>query len=1430
MNYLVRFCTLLLLIFLSYSLQAQQRPDPIHIGPDAPQWMLLMQDDVPNVYAVEQTYTAHYSSHTFEKNSYTQYYKRWMHWARPLMQADGTVKVPTVEEMATKEAAVLTTRNTQGVAERGGNFGWTFVGPKQTYDTDGATEVTWQTNIYCIDIAPSDPNVLYAGGETGGLWITSDKGLTWRLLTQSVLHGAFGAVKIHPTTPATVYATTGGKIIKSIDAGNSWTTVYTENNLWVNDLAICPTNPAIILAASEKGLLRSDNSGGTWSKIHQQETWAVEFKVGSPNTVFTARKSGNGSDFRISTDFGASFSNSNTGWWSPAAGEECTGVMFATCPNNAQKIYAYIIGSGSNLKGYVGVYVSTNGGGTWANTHPTGAIGNSPVAYAIPTHTNLMTHNGLFSGFEQGFYDMAIVVNPANENELIAGGTSWFQSSNGGQTWQALGSYVGGLPWSHPDMQALAASGTDLWIATDGGLNYSSNFAESIVARMNGISGADLWGFDAGWNEDVLVGGRYHNGNMAWHQSFPAGKFYRMGGAESPTGYVNPGDNRKTYFSDIGGYRLLGGFDDGVGAFSVGLFPNESYAYYANSEMAWDPRCWNVVYIGQDNKIWKSTDGGTSYTALHTFPGNADNEVFEIEVCRANPNVIYCSQWDGTDDAMWRSNDGGQSWLQLSPLSTNGSNNNDRVKMAVSAENEDILWVAVTYGNNANKIFKSLDGGQSWLNLTTSTLNGFRVTNIMAQYGTNGGIYLGTAGGVFYRNNIFPDWIPFSFGLPVSAETNRLKPFYRDGKIRNGCWGFGVWESDLFEPSSVIAQPIASTLETNCARDTVYFDDYSVVKQDANTTWDWAFNPAPQYVSATNVRNPKVVFGAPGNYAAFMALNGQHIKSLNVQVSNGCEADTIPDRAVTLGGNTNEGYVALPPLNLNTNTITITAWVKPDSIQPEYSAIFMHDGDVAGFNFLPNTNHLGFHWGSGGAWWWDSGLKAPPNEWSYVVMVVTPDSISIYLNGRRATHAFAVPLINFSETARLGNYRGWGGRYMKGGIEEVCIFNKSLTQNEVRELMHLTKKPADFPNLVSYYQFNEASGRVLDRVATRHASLVGSAARSTSTAPVGIGTSQRLTVTAGGAYNFGTTGLTLGFPATGPYPNGELCVSRINLAPDQLPNADPHSSAYWAVNNYGTNATFAALDSLRFERIGTIEAGADPAGYHLFKRGSTADGNTWGNSVDNGDLVVPGANGLGAVSFSAGNGQSSFSQFVITRSSGPLPVEWLDFRAALQDNSSVRLYWSVNQTADVSHFVVEKSRDGLAFAPIGQVTARIGSGLANYETTDQQPFTGLNYYRLRQLDSDGKASLSPVRSVVLNAAGAEWSVFPNPLAPGQPLSILTPTEDPYRLRLYDVTGKMLLNKNLSGSVQLEGLNLPAGVYGYEILSEVKRVTGKVVVR
>lgn len=75
-------------------------------------------------------------------------------------------------------------------------------------------------------------------------------------------------------------------------------------------------------------------------------------------------------------------------------------------------------------------------------------------------------------------------------------------------------------------------------------------------ARNAGLIGSDMWGFDQGWNEDLVVGGRYHNGNTAIAE-FYDDTALRMGGAESPTGWVLKGKSRHVAFNDLGNGFIL---------------------------------------------------------------------------------------------------------------------------------------------------------------------------------------------------------------------------------------------------------------------------------------------------------------------------------------------------------------------------------------------------------------------------------------------------------------------------------------------------------------------------------------------------------------------------------------------------------------------------------------------------------------------------------------------------------------------------------------------------------------------------------------------------------------------------------------------------------------------------------------------------------
>src|SRR4029079_10449749 len=101
-----------------------------------------------------------------------------------------------------------------------------------------------------------------------------------------------------------------------------------------------------------------------------------------------------------------------------------------------------------------------------------------------------------------------------------------------------------------------------------------------------------------------------------WKENWETGNFLSLGGGEAATGYVNPGEGRKAYFSDIGGIVVPEEENDDVGHFQFGKYPNESYYDAESGEMEFSPICWNIIYVTNENKLWKSVDGGVSWSIL----------------------------------------------------------------------------------------------------------------------------------------------------------------------------------------------------------------------------------------------------------------------------------------------------------------------------------------------------------------------------------------------------------------------------------------------------------------------------------------------------------------------------------------------------------------------------------------------------------------------------------------------------------------------------------------------------------------------------------------------------------------------------------------------------------------------------------------------
>ncbi len=519
-----------------------------------------------------------------------------------------------------------------------------------------------------------------------------------------------------------------------------------------------------------------------------------------------------------------------------------------------------------------------------------------------------MSCNTVNGGFSQGYYNLDIAISDTNPDEFMVGFLSLFKSKDGGVTYTQWGGYgcTGcGNEYRHPDHQEIVINNNDVWVCTDGGVDlYNGNF-DFVESRNNGLNASAYWGFDQGWNYDVLVGGRYHNGNAAYYEEYPQGSFLALGGGESATGYVNQGENRNVYHSDIGAKKIPEVITGSLVSISnLSKFSNEDYVYANRSEITNDPRYWNTLYLGKDNQLWKSVDGGITFNSIKTFGDTSSDIVKAIEVSRNDPKILYITQKVGSTGKLWKSTDEGVTWIDVSIPANHQT-------MYISLNTANQLFLALNNGGySTNKVFRSNDSGNTWVNLSTSALDNESIENIQVQEGTDGGVYLTSNNVVWYRNNTHNDWQLFSQGLPIHYSITRILPFYKKGRIRIA-GSRGIWERDFYEPSLPISQPFIADKVVNCYADTVQFDDYSILNH-TGASWEWSF-PGASYVSSSTIRNPQVLYSTYGNFDvtlkvtdAFGNTNTKTITKL-VEVGNNCsmsELDTDNDGVTDYEENT----------------------------------------------------------------------------------------------------------------------------------------------------------------------------------------------------------------------------------------------------------------------------------------------------------------------------------------------------------------------------------------------------------------------------------------------------------------------------------------------------------------------------------------------
>lgn len=1188
---------LLLFAFMSFTLTAQSQYHPEdylktipEITTKTPLWAKKMYSLNPNVFEIDDLYRAYYKQHTFIKTTHTQNYKYWRRNIEKFVNAQGDIVLPTREEFEAKIRQVKTKRT---ATSRTGN--WTNIGPFETYGQGTTTPKSIQANVYSMDQSELYPDFLVAGTESGGVFKSSDRGLNWRHIGWNYeLSGGHTAIQVHPTDTNNILVRASNDIYQSTDGGVTWTDIlYMGWNKGAYEIKFHPTQPDTIYVAGSAGLHRTYDGGANWTQVYTDDCYDITFHTSNVDTVYLLKENPTAvrAELFRSDDGGVTWTIKDNGWFTPSdpANASVSGGKIGISAADPNIIYVGLIGAGkSGDGGWIGVYRSFDKGENWTN--PQGQDG-SPYASVNTNPWNVAAYN---DGYHQGFYNFDLIVSDIDPGKILVGTVRLSMSTDSAQSF-ALTHY------GHADIQDMEKLGNEVWVASDGGIDYSPDDyvdENNRESRKRGIIGSNLWGFGAGWNYDILFGGKYHNGNSVYYQAYTVGDYHHINGVEEATGYVHPID--KLVYNGYGSGTQVRGVPETFGSSSasfptLALKPNEHYVEGQSSNLIFDNRYAEWMYMGNGSQFWKSTNNGASFTALHDF--GTDGMVYEMVQSRSDSDVFYAVfKPNGTSAReLYRTADGGTTWTNCTAVPTN---NRNKLEITINPSDENELWVVCNDGNNGNDVFSTNDGGTTWINRSTNTINDEHYVDIYYQGGTNDVVYIVGRNTLYYYDTNTSDWIEYGNGLSFDTKALQMKPFYRDGKLRLATSGRGIWEAPLAEQNfTPVAQPITHADSIFCAKDTVQFDCYSMINH-TGSTWQWTFSPAPLYVSSTSARNPKVVFGADGNYTVTLQVTNNNgatdSKTITdmVKVEDFCGSDGMAGNALEL---TSSGDYAVANFdNEGITEFTMSAWIKPNGSQNGFAGIISngdwcaHCDNTIGLIYDYDGEDLWFRWGDyGGNWGGSSGMKIPSDEWSYVAMTVKSDSIVLYLNDDRYVRAVgAVPAVDVANW-----YIGKGfynNPYFDGNIDEVTLWNRHLSQAEIRTLRHQTKTDAMLNadvNLIGYFQFNTIyNAQVLNKKGGNHATMNGNATLVNSSAPIGNGTVERKTLSGGGEYDFATTGAKL-LISDCTDSDGEMYITRIEQTPFLPANGNANTGNYWIINHYDESGTLSTLDSIELTAV-----------------------------------------------------------------------------------------------------------------------------------------------------------------------------------------------------------------------------------------------------
>jgi photosystem II stability/assembly factor-like uncharacterized protein len=700
--------------------------------------------------------------------------------------------------------------------------------------------------VTAIDAVHSNPDIMYVGTASGGLWKSESGGITWTPIFDDQVTASIGAVAIQQSNPSVLWVGTGEGnprnslnggygIFKSLDGGKSWNAMGLEKTRHIHRVIIDPSNPDIVYVAAigspwgehpERGVYKTTDGGITWAKIlfANNKTGAADLVMDpkNPNKLIAAmwehkrdpwffKSGGEGSGLHITHDGGNTWKKMTDKEGFPKGNLGRIGVAIA--PNKTNVVYALVEAEKNAL------YKSEDGGFNWTKTNDnssgrgSGGIGNRP------------------------FYYSEIYVDPQNENRIYSIYTYVNVSEDGGKNFKQLMPAYGVSNGVHPDHHAWwihPTNGNFMIDGNDGGMNITKDGGKSWrfignlpVAQFYHINvdneiPYNVYGGmqdNGSWRGPAYVWRDQGIRNSYWQEiSFgdgfdvvPDRDDSRFGWSMSQQGYVSRYD-----WQTGNNYSVRPTHPD----------PDVKLRFNWNAAINIDPFSNSTLYFGSQF-VHKSVDKGDTWSIISPDLTTNDPEKQKqsesggltmdatgaenhTTILVIEPSVLEKNMmWVGTDDGkVHYTTNGGSNWNDVTKNIKGLPAGSWIAQIKASNKNKgEALLIANDYRrfNYTPYAYRTKDYGKTWTRIVDANDVQSYTLSIIEDPIESNLLFLGTDDGLYISFDAGNKWTKWTNGFPT-VSVKDLVIQEREHDLVIGTFGRAAWVLDDIRPLRALAK------------------------------------------------------------------------------------------------------------------------------------------------------------------------------------------------------------------------------------------------------------------------------------------------------------------------------------------------------------------------------------------------------------------------------------------------------------------------------------------------------------------------------------------------------------------------------------------------------------------------------------------------